>query len=210
MTGAAADALARTSTPRCGRPSAHRHRRASALVRTSPPRRCDERARRHRRRSGGAARPAARARRPTGRGPNSSASTRTNVGADASSGDWLSAATASGSHSHSRMRRAWPCRVAATRDTVTPSGGRDGVRIARERPARAASAAAIRSDRQAIAPGQRVPAEDSRQPGAAAAAAAGSAAPTASVHDRGTAPPAPAASGTFSSAPMRRRKANVS
>ncbi len=45
-----------------------------------------------------------------GSGPNISASTRTNGVAAASSGAWFSAATASGSHSHSTSFGPWRCR----------------------------------------------------------------------------------------------------
>ncbi len=72
-------------------------------------------------------------------GPNISASTRTNGVASASSGDWLSAASASGSHSHSVSRSALPA-------IPQPSRYGDRRRASGTRPVRASSRRAAASD----------------------------------------------------------------
>ena len=120
---------------------------AAALVRTAPPRRS-----RYSRAGSayircrglvGSAIAAAR-----GSGPNISASTRANTGAAAWSGFWFSAASASGSHSSSRIRGVCPLRMSQF-STVSPDDA-------------AFRVAPGRSSRRAILSGDAIPNTDSR------------------------------------------------
>ena len=97
-----------------------------------------------------------------GSAPNISASTRANGGAAACRGGWLSAASASGSHSISRSRAVWPLRISQF-STVSPGDAAFAVAPAAARARAILSGARHPEHRQAIAPRQRVPVEHAGQ-----------------------------------------------
>ena len=99
----------------------------------------DGTARRTTRRAAPTGRPIAES---VGDGPKSSASTRTKGAAAAASGDWFSAAIASGSHSHLRRAAVWRCAMSQA-DTVSAGGTRGGDRFGAVSPRRIEHAAKV-------------------------------------------------------------------
>ena len=155
-----------------GDPSTAELTRASACTRTSPPWLSMYRLRWHRvhlveRRHGQSQRRVRRLR------PNISASTRTNGAAAASDGGWFSAATASGSQSHSRRRPLLADERSSQRGQRSPAGHRRAAPSSRpqHRPTDA-------KHLEAVAPFERLPLEHRRRAGAAAAADSDTSAPS--------------------------------